>query len=166
MRRKQCARTSKRGSRADISARLKANPYKPVNSLVNKMDYIRLDLTTQRKVKDCNTIILTKTWLNNTVLDNAIQVDGPTTFWVDRTPALNGKLWGSGIFVNNNRCTNAKIISSHCSEDIEFLTVKCRPFYIPREFTAINITAMYIQPSASTKDTVYIVSVYQLNAEL
>ena len=152
MRRKQCARTSKRGSRADISARLKANPYKPVNSLVNKMDY--------------NTIILTKTWLNNTVLDNAIQVDGPTTFWVDRTPALNGKLWGSGIFVNNNRCTNAKIISSHCSEDIEFLTVKCRPFYIPREFTAINITAMYIQPSASTKDTVYIVSVYQLNAEL
>lgn len=57
--RKRCARRSKRGKRAGISARLKANPYRPallsillsnVRSLENKMDYLKLDLTTQRKV--------------------------------------------------------------------------------------------------------------------
>lgn len=32
------------------------------------------------QVSQCNTIILTEMWLNNTVTDNAIQVDGLTTF--------------------------------------------------------------------------------------
>lgn len=122
------------------------------------MDYLRLDLTTQRKVRDCNAIILTETWLNNSVSDNAIQLDGLTTFRVDRSHALSGKSrWGGiCIFINNNWCTNAETVSSHCSEDIEFLTIKCRPFYMPREFTAINITAVYIPSSANTKDALSI----------
>ena len=55
------------------------------------------------------------------------------------------------IFINNNWCTNV-VVTNYCSEDIEFLTLKCRPFYMPREFTAIYITAVYIRPSANTKD--------------
>lgn len=43
------------------------------------------------------------------------------------------------------------IIRSHCSFDIEYLSLKCRPFYTPREFTAIIITAVYIPPRANTK---------------
>lgn len=42
-----------------------------------------------------------------------------------------------------------EIVSSHCSESIEFLMLKCRPFYLPREFTAISITAGHIAPSAN-----------------
>ncbi len=30
--------------------------------------------------------------------------------------------------------------------------VKCRPFYLPREFTAIVIVAVYIPPCANAKD--------------
>lgn len=96
------------------------------------MDYLRLELITQRKVEDCSAIILTETWLNHTVPDNAIQVDGLTAFRADRSNALSGKCKGGGvcIFINNN---NVKVISSHCSEDIEFLTVKRCPVYLPRD---------------------------------
>lgn len=162
-RRERASIRRRRGCRAGASTRLKAKPFRPalpsillsnVRSLENKMDYLRLDLTSQRKVRDCNAIILTETWLNHTVPDNAIQVDGFTSFRADRSQVLSGKSRGGGvcIFINNNWCTNVKVISSHCSEDIEFLIIKCRPTYLPREFTAVTITAVYLPPSANTKD--------------
>lgn len=55
------------------------------------------------------------------------------------------------IYTNNNWCNNATVASSHCSPDIEVLTVKCRPFYLPREFSTVSITAVY-PPSANTKE--------------
>ena len=32
---------------------------------------------------------------------------------------------------------------------LEYLMVKCRPFYLPREFTAVIVTAVYIPPDAN-----------------
>jgi hypothetical protein len=32
---------------------------------------------------------------------------------------------------------------------LEYLTVKCRPIYLPREFTAVMVTAVYIPPDAN-----------------
>ncbi len=32
------------------------------------------------------------------------------------------------------------------------MVVTCRPFYLPREFTAIVFVAVYIPPCANTKD--------------
>jgi len=43
------------------------------------------------------------------------------------------------------------IIKTHCSPEIEYLTLKCRPFYAPRDFTVILITAVYIPPQANAK---------------
>lgn len=45
---------------------------------------------------------------------------------------------------------NVTILSRHCSPDLEFITVKCRPFYLPREFTSVIVTAVYIPPQADT----------------
>ncbi len=41
-------------------------------------------------------------------------------------------------------------IKSFCSPDLEFHMLLCRPFWLPREFTAIIITAVYIPPQANT----------------
>ncbi len=41
-------------------------------------------------------------------------------------------------------------IKSFCSPDLEFHMLLCRPFWLPREFTAITITAVYIPPKANT----------------
>ncbi len=41
-------------------------------------------------------------------------------------------------------------IKSFCSPDLELHMLLCRPFWLPREFTAIIITAVYIPPQANT----------------
>ncbi|KAK3518194.1 hypothetical protein QTP70_033888, partial [Hemibagrus guttatus] len=58
------------------------------------------------------------------VLDAVIQVDGLTVFHADRNAAL-------------------------C---VEFVTVRCRPFYLPWEFTTVFIVGVYILPSANAKE--------------
>ncbi len=58
-------------------------------------------------------------------------------------------LWSAGEEVLNN---NAAVVSKHCSPLVEFMFVKCRPFYLPREFTAIVIGAVYIPPCANAND--------------
>ncbi|KAI2650776.1 hypothetical protein H4Q32_000841 [Labeo rohita] len=50
------------------------------------------------------------------------------------------------------KVNNKHSITKHCSSLVEFMLVKCRPFYLPREFTAIVIVAVYIPPCANAKD--------------
>ncbi len=45
-------------------------------------------------------------------------------------------------------------IKSFCSPDLEFHMLLCRPFWLPREFTAITITAVYIPPQANTDQAI------------
>ncbi len=72
----------------------------------------------------------------------------------DRTEELTGKSRGGGVcfYINNSWCDERNIhsIKSFCSPDLEFHTLLCRPFWLPREFTAIIITAVYIPPQANT----------------
>jgi len=39
----------------------------------------------------------------------------------------------------------------YCSPNVEFIMVKCRPYYLPRELTSIILTAVYIPPDANAK---------------
>ena len=34
---------------------------------------------------------------------------------------------------------------------LEFITVQCRPLYLPREFTIVMVTAVYIPPDANAR---------------
>ncbi len=71
-----------------------------------------------------------------------------------RMEELTGKSRGGGVcfYINNSWCDerNLHSIKSFCSPDLEFHTLLCRPFWLPREFTAIIITAVYIPPQANT----------------
>ncbi len=160
---KRCERGRKRGKRGGIRARLKANRTRPafptillsnVRSLENKLDLIRLCRTTQRETRECCVFVFTETWLNNNIPDSAIQLHGLTCYRADRDTALSGKTRGGGlcVYINKEWFNNAVSVSKHCSSLVEFIIVKCRPFYLPREFTAIVIVAVYIPPCASAKD--------------
>ncbi|KAK3537358.1 hypothetical protein QTP70_008788 [Hemibagrus guttatus] len=65
-----------------------------------------------------------ETWLSDRVPDTAIQLDELTVFHADRNAAL-------------------------C---VDFVTVRCRPFYLPRDFTTIFIVGVYIPPRANAKE--------------
>ncbi|KAI4879509.1 hypothetical protein NFI96_030060 [Prochilodus magdalenae] len=44
------------------------------------------------------------------------------------------------------------MVNALCSEATEQLTVKCRPHYLPREFTAVFVIAVYIAPDANANN--------------
>ncbi|KAI4873821.1 hypothetical protein NFI96_014420, partial [Prochilodus magdalenae] len=157
--RTECPRR-KRGKRGGLHARLKARAMRPplpslllanVRSLENKLDELRARITTQREIRDCCALILTETWLSDSTPDSAIQLQTHSVHRGDRT-AASGKNKGGGVcvFVNNRWCSDIKTVEKHCSTDLELLMVKCRPFYLPREFSAVFILAVYIPPRANS----------------
>ncbi len=160
------------GKRGGIRARLAANPHKPaiptivlanVRSLDNKLDYIRLLRSTQRTVRDCCVFVFTETWLNNSVPDCAIQLEQLTCYRADRALIEGGKRRGGGlcVYINNVWCRDAVVVCKHCSPLVEFMIIKCRPFYLPREYTAILLVAVYIPPNSNNNRSEALNYLYQ-----
>ena len=160
-RKRRRERRQKRGCRAGALTRLRKRPFKPplpslfltnARSLANKMDELRLQTSANRTVKDCCMLLITETWLHPLIPDSAIELAGYTAQRHDRTEN-SGKSKGGGLcmYVNNSWCTNTVTVDSHCCPDLEYVTVKCRPFYLPREFSVVMTTVVYIPPEASTK---------------
>lgn len=52
------------------------------------------------------------------------------------------------LLVNEKWCTNTTVMNKTCTTSLECLAIKCRPFYLPREFPAIFLIAVYIHPRA------------------
>jgi len=48
--------------------------------------------------------------------------------------------------INNNWCTDVGIISLYCSPHLEHLMIGCRASHLPRSFSSVVITAVYITP--------------------
>ena len=44
------------------------------------------------------------------------------------------------------RCRNFTIKDKHCDDNLEYLTMSCRPFYLPREFNCVYLTVAYVPP--------------------
>ncbi len=125
-----------------------------VQSLDNKMDDLRARISFQRDIRDCNIICLTETWLTPSVPDTAVTPsDNFSVLRMDRT-AEAGKSKGGGVcFMTNKKWCDPRNISSlsrSCSPHLEHLSIICRPFYLPREFSAVIATAVYIPPQADT----------------
>lgn len=52
---------------------------------------------------------------------------------------------------------NAKVVSHLCFLDVELLTIKYRPVYLPREFSVIIISAVYSPPCANRNEALNVV---------
>ena len=148
-------RVRKRGRRGGALLRLRRRNLRPplpstflsnVRSLRNKTDEFLCNIQTKR---DCSIFCFTETWLDATIRDSAVQPPGLTIYRSDRSRNETGKARRGGvcILVNGRWANDVKILSKTCSVDIETLTIVCRPFYLPREFSSIILTAVYIPPS-------------------
>ena len=109
-------------------------------------------LPTTNKILDC-IMIFTETWPNSDVPDRAIKLLGRYVLRADRTAVDSSKTRDGGlcIHVNKTWCRDTAITMSHCSANLEYLMVKCWPFYLPREFTSTVVTAPYIPREDNTK---------------
>ncbi len=156
-------RKKHREKHAGIRNRLRVRAHSPplpsillsnVKSLENKMDDLRARISFQRDIRDCNILCLTETWLTPSVPDTAVRPsDNFSVLQMDRT-AEAGKTKGGGVcfMINKKWCDprNISILSRSCSPHLEHLSIICRPFYLPREFSSIVVTAVYVPPQADT----------------
>ncbi|XP_072364407.1 uncharacterized protein [Scyliorhinus torazame] len=148
----------KRGKCGGLQVRLKQCDFKTpfpsillanVQAIENKLDELNASLPSQREVRDCCVLCFTETWLTPTSPDCAIQPEGFSNHRVDRTESSD-KAKGGGVclLINSSWCLDVATLATYCSPDLEYLTVKCRPYYLPREFI---ITAVYIPPQAEVR---------------
>ncbi len=84
------------------------------------------------------------------VPDSTIELTGFSVHCSDRTKELTGKSRGGGVCFYINNLWKLHSIKSFFSPDLEFHMLLCRPFWLPREFTAIIIMAVSIPPQANT----------------
>ncbi len=159
-----CRRRKKhRGRCAGIRNRLRERAHSPplpsillanVQSLENNMDDLRARISFQRDIRDCNILCLTETWLTPTVPDTAVTPsDNFSVLRMDRTAEAGKTKGGGGCFMINKKwCDprNISILSCSCSPHLEHLSIICRPFYLPWEFSSIVVTSVYIPPQADT----------------
>ena len=51
------------------------------------------------------------------------------------------------LLINDNGCTDGRIVSQGTTVNLEFITIKCRPVHFPRDLSSVTITAVYIKHS-------------------
>ena len=51
-------------------------------------------------------------------------------------------------FVDERWCDNHTVKRNICTPDVEVLSISCRPFYLPREFSTIFAVLVYVSRSA------------------
>ncbi len=122
--------------------------------LDNKMDDVRARISFQWDIRDCNILCLTETWLTTSVPDTAVMLsDNFSVLWMDRT-AEAGKTKGGGVcfMINKKWCDprNISILLRSCLPHLQHPSIICHPFYLPRAFSLIIATAVYIPPQADT----------------
>ena len=105
-------RKQRRGKRGGLRAKLKLTPHwlslpsiflANIRSLANKMDELRLRITTHKWIMDCNILVFTETWLNSSVPDCAIELTGRHVLRVDRTADDSRKTRGAGLCIYVNK---------------------------------------------------------------
>ena len=149
-------RKKKRGRRAGVLVRTRKRCFKPafptillanVQSIDNKMDELNARVKFQRDIRNCCVLAFVETWLSPEISDAAVTPLGFTIYRQDRT-ADSGKCRGGGVcvMVNSLWATDVAVLASHCSPVLELLTVKIRPFYLPREFTSVVVSEVYTPP--------------------
>lgn len=78
----------------------------------------------------------------------------PFFSWIEQQPMARVR---GGAF--SSWCNDVEVISSSCSRNLEFRMLKCRAYYLPREFTFVINTNVYIPPQANT--TVVLSGLYE-----
>lgn len=106
----------------------------------------------ERAFRDTCIIALTETWLDESISDTEVSLDNFTVIRSDRT-GQSGKTCGGGVclFINHKWANNIKVHRKLCTPHLEMLTLSIRPYYLPREFSTVVVSCVYVAPSANTK---------------
>ena len=153
----------KRTRRGGVRQRNRRRKYKPVlptvimgnvRSISNKIDELNACVMHQRVFQQCSLMCFSETWLNSDKdPDTKVEVDGFYCVRMDRDFLTTGKMKGGGVclYINPQWChpNHMTVKERVCLPDAELLVVSLRPYYVPREFSHVLVTVVYIHPKAN-----------------
>ena len=150
-------RKRRRGRRSGVRVRMRRRGMKTplpaitfgnIRSIRNKMDELCTNCKFIQEYRDSAVIALTETWLQDRDADSTVTIDGFLLVRSDRRGVDKNRGGGVAAYVNERWCTQVSVKGSYCDNNIEYLALTCRPFYLPREFNKINLVLVYIPPDA------------------
>lgn len=109
------------------------------------MNKLHAQISKLKDIQECSILCFCETWPGERTPDTAISPDGYMVFRADQSCTGTGKSRSGGIaaLVKQSWCTDCKITSKSCPENVEFLTVRLRPFYLPGELECIIVSVGY-----------------------
>ncbi len=139
------AQLKRRGNRTPLPTVMFGN----VRSLRNKTDELAANCRFLNEYRNSAIISVTETWLEERDGDGTVSLDGFRMVRADRKNTMKKSGGGVAVFINDKWCNNVTTKETHCCDNLEFLVVSCRPYYLPREFNNVFIFNVYIPPSAN-----------------
>lgn len=148
----------RRGRRAGVRVRLRKRGDRPplptivfgnVRSVRNKIDELAANCRFNSEYKNSSVIGLTETWLESKDSDGTVNIDGFSLIRGDREGTSKSHGGGVCFYVNDRWCKNITVKDVYCDDNIELLTISCRPYYLPREFNNVYMMIVYIPPNGN-----------------
>lgn len=163
--------TRKRGRRGGVRLRVKKQSLSRtplptiilsnVQSLRNKSEELQAQVRYSHEFRDSCILALTETWLSDRDMDGDLKLCGfGSPVRLDRDETSTGKRTGGGVclYVNERWYRSIIVRERICTADVELLSVALRPFYLPREFSQLFVTLVYIHPKANSNNACEIIS--------
>lgn len=139
-------RCGRRGTRAALPTVMFGN----VRSIRNKSDELEALVRYKYEYRESAMICLTETWLQDKDEDSTVKLTGFQIVRGDRQINSRKKMGGGVcLYVNDRWCKNTSVKEKYCDENIEYIVVSMRPFYLPREFPNVFVFVVYIPPDAN-----------------
>jgi len=69
------------------------------------------------------------------------------------------------FMINQKWCNDSSVLSTLCTPHIKTLTIKCGPYYMPREFSSLVLVAVYIPPWAHTPTAIGVLADHVISIE-
>ena len=109
----------------------------------------------------------TETWLDPSIPDSTVLLPVGTLNRADRLFDLVGKSKKGGVFYDKPKrwCNDASVLSTLCTSRIETLTIKCRPYYMPREVSSLVLVAVYLPPQAHAPTAIGVLADHVISVE-
>ena len=155
----------RRGKKDGVRQRFRRFGYEPylpsliqgnVRYLENKMEGLCANVKYANEFRSASLMCFTESWLSENVADSHVNIEGFSIFCADRTDD-SGKLNGGGlcVFVNGQWCHPNNMTTMHesSSKTLKFCIIGLCPYYIPREFSHVILTTIYVPHSAVANNT-------------
>lgn len=160
-------KTKKRGKKGGVKTRMRRRKCKPVlpvvvsgnvRSINNKIDELTGHIAYSNEYRNASVICLCETFLHTSVTDSCVDIENFTLVRCDRDSENTQKSLGGGvcIYINERWChpNNIKVMEKISAPSLELLSISLRPYYLPREFSKVNLNVVYIPPDANSKSAI------------